>query len=123
MAVGRGPNCLDSDVGIHHTQHRTKTDNVKTVLEHSDSEFLNVLHRLGPVAVPEIGAGGALPILRENNCPYSELADGDRGICELEQEVFQRVLGADVKLSQCCLDGHHCCEFEVSQPVSASVAG
>lgn len=71
----------------------------------------------------EVGEGNSLPILRENNCPYQELADGDRGICELEQEVFQRVLGADVKLSQCCLDGHHCCEFEVSQPVAGLGVG
>ena len=63
----------------------------------------------------EPGAPVVFPILREINCPYQELADEDRGICELEQEVFQRVLGTDVKLSQCCLDGHHCCEFEVQE--------
>lgn len=62
---------------------------------------------------------GQLPILRENSCPYQELADEDRAICDLEQEVFQRVLGADVKLSSCCLDGHHCCDFEV-RDVSAA---
>ena len=70
------------------------------------------------------------PVLRENACPYHELADQDRGICELEQEVFQKVLGADVRLSHCCLDGHHCCEFsvtaiqlpgQVSDPVAATV--
>lgn len=65
------------------------------------------------------GAMAVLPILRENNCPYQELADEDRGICELEQEVFQRVLGTDVKLSHCCLDGHHCCEFEVREATVA----
>lgn len=61
----------------------------------------------------EAGAITTAPVLRENACPYHELADQDRGICELEQEVFQKVLGADVRLSQCCLDGHHCCEFSV----------
>ncbi len=63
----------------------------------------------------EICVSGGLQILRENNCPYQELAEEDRGICDLEQDVFQRVLGADIKRSQCCLDGHNCCEFEVSE--------
>lgn len=71
----------------------------------------------------EIDSQGNLPILRENNCPYQELADQDRGICSLEQDVFQQVLGMDVKLKNCCQDGHHCCEFEVAglSPETSSV--
>lgn len=65
---------------------------------------------------------GVLPILRENNCPYQELAEEDRDICGLEREVFERALGTEVRLTQCCLDGHHCCEFEASelQPQAAA---
>jgi predicted ArsR family transcriptional regulator len=62
----------------------------------------------------EMDQNGLLPILRENSCPYFELASEDPAICELEQAVFRRVLGADVKLTQCCLDGHHCCEFQAA---------
>ncbi len=64
----------------------------------------------------EVDRSGLLPILRENNCPYLELATSDPAICELEKEVFRKVLGSEVELTQCCLDGHSCCEF---QPVSA----
>ena len=53
-----------------------------------------------------------LPILREHHCPYHELAAEDRSICELEQSVFEEVLGVPVTLTQCCHDGHNCCEFE-----------
>jgi predicted ArsR family transcriptional regulator len=60
----------------------------------------------------EVGSKGVLPILRENNCPYQELAEEDRDICGLEREVFQQALGTEVRLTHCCLDGHHCCEFE-----------
>ncbi len=60
----------------------------------------------------EVDSSGGLPILRENNCPYFELASDDPAICELEQEVFQTVLGTDVTRTQCCLDGHSCCEFQ-----------
>ncbi|MFO0918280.1 MAG: transcriptional regulator [Planctomycetaceae bacterium] len=65
----------------------------------------------------EIDHRDGLPILRENNCPYHELANRDRGICELEQDVFEEVLGVRLSLTQCCRDGHGCCEF---QPVIPS---
>ncbi|EDL60011.1 helix-turn-helix transcriptional regulator [Gimesia maris] len=62
--------------------------------------------------VVELDHTGPLPILREHNCPYHDIASGDASICELEQRVFERVLGTKMNLSECCLDGHHCCEFE-----------
>src|SRR5580700_7422319 len=72
----------------------------------------------------EMDQSGPLPILRENSCPYYELASEDPAICELEQAVFRRVLGADVKLTQCCLDGHHCCEFQaVESETPAATVG
>ncbi len=63
----------------------------------------------------EVDDSGGLPILREVNCPYPELANADSMICELEQEVFERVLGSQVTLTQCCLDGHTCCEFQAQE--------
>ena len=66
----------------------------------------------------EVETSGELPILRESNCPYLELAETDSTICELEHSVFQEVLGMEIRLTQCCLDGHHCCEF---QPVEVEV--
>lgn len=74
----------------------------------------------------EVGAAGSLPILRENNCPYHELAMSDRGICELEHRVFEQVIGAPLELRNCARDGDRCCEFQVSQsltPVLAQVDG
>ncbi len=60
----------------------------------------------------EVDLSQDVAVLREKNCPYLELASEDKGICELEQAVFQRVLGSEVRLTQCCLDGHSCCEFQ-----------
>ena len=54
-----------------------------------------------------------LPILRETNCPFPMLADVDETICQVEKEVLERVLGAEVAFVNRCRDGHHCCEFEV----------
>src|SRR5262249_10955405 len=59
----------------------------------------------------ELDQCGDLPILRESNCPYHELAMVDRGICELEHDVFQEVLGVPLSLALCSRDGHGCCEF------------
>ncbi|NOX53936.1 MAG: hypothetical protein GXP27_05750, partial [Planctomycetes bacterium] len=50
--------------------------------------------------------------LRENNCPYPDLANRDPSICQLEQEVFQQILGEDVVLAECCRDGGQYCEFQ-----------
>jgi len=54
------------------------------------------------------------PVLRETNCPYHDLANDDRGICEMEEEVFSQLLGVPFKLTSCCQDSSHHCEFEVS---------
>ena len=59
----------------------------------------------------EVDSQGEFPVLRETNCPYHELAQRDSGICELEQQVFEQVLGMPLKLASCCRDGHACCEF------------
>lgn len=63
----------------------------------------------------EVGLEGSLPILRETHCPYHDLAQQNSGICELEQQVFEQVLGVPLKLSSCCRDGHHCCEFHPAE--------
>lgn len=66
----------------------------------------------------EVDADGRLPILRENNCPYYDLATSDPAICELEQRVFERILGTNVALTHRCVDGHHCCEFQAGDPAA-----
>jgi predicted ArsR family transcriptional regulator len=55
---------------------------------------------------------GDFPILRENNCPYLDLAISDRSICELERSVFEQVLGSKVELTECYVKNSRCCEFK-----------
>jgi len=59
----------------------------------------------------EVDGSGSLPVLRESNCPYHELASQDSSICDLEKSVFEEVLGMKIERTQCCMDGHHSCEF------------
>jgi DeoR family transcriptional regulator, suf operon transcriptional repressor len=56
----------------------------------------------------------SLPILTAQACPYPELAEQDRGICAVEKMLFSELLGENVRLSECRLDGASCCRFETN---------
>jgi predicted ArsR family transcriptional regulator len=71
----------------------------------------------------EVDETGSLPVLRQHSCPYHELAELDRTICDVELRMFEKALDCDVKLSQCRLDGHCCCEFEVCRRGRATRSG
>ena len=60
----------------------------------------------------EVERRGDKPVLKVLDCPYPELAEKDRGICAVERMLFSQLLSAPVKLSQCRLEGHTCCQFE-----------
>lgn len=66
----------------------------------------------------EVDTSGDLPILRENNCPYLDLANVDSEICELEHSVFEEILGIPLELSRCSQDGSGCCEFHARREAS-----
>ncbi len=53
-------------------------------------------------------------VLETYNCPYHELALENRDICDMDEQLMREVLGSDVNLSECMMDGHHCCSFVVS---------
>lgn len=61
-----------------------------------------------------VDSSGKLPVLTALDCPYPQLAEEDRGICAVEKMLFSRLLEQDVRLSQCRLDGHACCQFETT---------
>lgn len=52
-------------------------------------------------------------VLREYSCPYHDLAQEHREICEMEEALMSEVFKADVSLVQCMMDGHTGCHFEV----------
>ena len=62
----------------------------------------------------EIDSTGELPVLTVLDCPYPELAEKDRGICAVEKMLFAELLETPLKLSQCRLEGHTCCQFETN---------
>jgi len=58
------------------------------------------------------GDAGAQPFLRQNSCPYYELAEMDSAICALERKMLEKILGRGLRLSQCRLDGDRSCDFQ-----------
>ena len=54
-----------------------------------------------------------LPVLTAQACPYPELAEQDRSICAMEKMMFSELLGENLRLTNCRLDGEtNCCTFE-----------
>jgi DeoR family suf operon transcriptional repressor len=60
----------------------------------------------------EVERVNELPVLHATACPYPDLAEQDRTVCSMERMMFSELLGQNVRLSNCRLDGHNCCTFE-----------
>jgi DeoR family transcriptional regulator, suf operon transcriptional repressor len=60
----------------------------------------------------DVQQGDSLPILTTSTCPYPDLAEQDRTICSVEQMLYSELLGAEVQLASCRLDGAECCSFQ-----------
>lgn len=58
---------------------------------------------------------GELPVLRALACPYPGLAEQDKSICAMERIMFSDLLGENVHLEDCRLDGATCCTFQPSR--------
>lgn len=54
-------------------------------------------------------------VLHAYNCPYHELAQEHRDICDMDAALLRKVLGSEVTLAACMMDGHRGCTFVVSQ--------
>jgi predicted ArsR family transcriptional regulator len=53
--------------------------------------------------------------LHEWSCPYYKVARGHRGVCEMEQHMLERALGAKVTIAERIIDGHPACTFRIDQ--------
>ena len=74
---------------------------------HSLGELL--AQRRIPVSVEESGEQSTLTA---HACPYPNLAESDRNVCVMEKMLFSELLGGEVELTQCRLDGGADCRFQ-----------
>ncbi len=84
-----------------------------TVLHERVEEMAAALENKGVLTDVVIGQNEEI-MLQTHNCPYHELAQEHREICEMDEQIMRRVLGPDVHLSACMMDGAGCCTFTVS---------
>ncbi|MGO8688938.1 MAG: helix-turn-helix transcriptional regulator [Thermoguttaceae bacterium] len=64
-----------------------------------------------PVSVENSGNKSSLT---EHACPYPTLAESDRSVCTMEKMLFSELLGGEVELTRCRLDGGDACQFQTS---------
>ena len=82
------------------------------VLQERVQELANAMHQRGVLTDVKLHENDTI-ILHTYNCPYHELAQEHREICEMDKAMLRQVLGSDVNLTNCMMDGHHSCSFEV----------
>jgi DeoR family transcriptional regulator, suf operon transcriptional repressor len=64
-----------------------------------------------PVSVENLEQG---VVLTEHACPYPKLAEQDQDVCNMERMMFSDLLGHNVELTQCRLQGGAECRFQTS---------
>ena len=55
----------------------------------------------------------AKPTLTTHACPYPDLAEQDHSICTMERMMISELVGKEVKLTQCRLEGDKLCRFQI----------
>lgn len=90
-----------------------------SLLSERVTELARALNGNGVLADALVTEGDVIA-LRTYNCPFHELAQEHREICEMDRSMLQKVLGSDVSLSQCMLEGHAGCTFVVRKAVDAA---
>lgn len=55
-------------------------------------------------------------LLKEHNCPISNVAKEYRIACLCELEMFREVLGTDVNRIECYAEGDNYCAFKIEKP-------
>ncbi|MEX1019198.1 MAG: MarR family transcriptional regulator [Litorilinea sp.] len=89
------------------------SDSVRsTVLHERVQEMAGALNKLGVLTDVAMEDENTF-VLKTYNCPYHELAQEYRDVCDMDENLMRKVLGADVNLSSCIMDGHGGCSFVV----------
>ncbi|ASA20620.1 helix-turn-helix transcriptional regulator [Paenibacillus donghaensis] len=52
--------------------------------------------------------------MREYNCPIRQVATQYRKACQCEHNLFEELLDAKVKRSECMAEGGQCCRYEIT---------
>ena len=94
-------------------QYRGRVDHEDELVDRMRAVAKLFEEREIPLEVKTSADAGA-PALNVLACPYPTLAELDRTVCSMEKMLMSELLGENVSLSRCRLDGETCCTFEVN---------
>lgn len=97
----------------HRLANRYSPSVRSAILQDRVEELAGALYRQG-VLTDVATADDNTIILKTYNCPYHDLAQEHREVCEMDEGMMRQLLGSDVNLSACMMDGHGSCSFVVS---------
>jgi DeoR family transcriptional regulator, suf operon transcriptional repressor len=81
----------------------------ETPAERMNSLAKLMAQRRIPVSVESSEQG---TVLTEHACPYPKLAEQDPDVCNMERMMFSELLGGEVELTECRLQGGAECRFQ-----------
>jgi predicted ArsR family transcriptional regulator len=90
--------------------YRTQIEGL-TPAERMQSLAKLLAERRIPASVEDAGQGA---VLTTHACPYPKLAEQDDDVCNVERMMFSELIGHDVELTKCRLEGGCECRFQVS---------
>jgi DeoR family transcriptional regulator, suf operon transcriptional repressor len=82
-----------------------------TAAERMESLAELLAERRIPVSVEN---SGSTSTLTAHACPYPNLAEQDQDVCNMERMMFSELLGRNVELTECRLEGGCECRFQAS---------
>jgi DeoR family transcriptional regulator, suf operon transcriptional repressor len=72
-----------------------------------------------PVSVEDLGRG---TVMTQHACPYPKLAEQDPDVCRMEKLLISQLVGQNVELTRCRLEGAADCQFQAEPPNGESTA-
>lgn len=92
-----------------------------SMLRERVDDLARALNDNGILADAAVADSGVIT-LHTYNCPFRELAQEHREICEMDRNMLEKVLGSDVHLSKCMLEGHASCTFIIQRGAGSEFA-
>jgi predicted ArsR family transcriptional regulator len=72
-----------------------------------------------PVSVEDLARG---TVMTQHACPYPKLAEQDSDVCRMEELLISELVGQNVKLTRCRLEGAAECQFQADAPAHPTAA-
>ena len=115
-----------SDRGIRQSvlagvANRLATDFGELIEGETTEQRLHSLARLfGEREIPvSVENSEGRPTLKILACPFPNLKDDNRDVCEMEQNLISKLIGGSLERCQCSKDGDNCCSYRttpINQP-------